>query len=63
MTADQLSDGQTVTTLAGNELEVTIDGGTTMIGDATVTMPDVQAANGVVHAIDTVLVPSMEFGR
>ena len=58
LTADQLSDGMTVTTLAGNELEVSIDGDTVMIGDATVVNPNVQASNGVIHAIDSVLVPA-----
>jgi uncharacterized surface protein with fasciclin (FAS1) repeats len=28
-----------------------------MVGDATVTQPDVDASNGVVHVIDTVLQP------
>lgn len=57
VTSDQLEDGMTVTTLAGNEVEVSIDGDTVMIGDATVTMADVEASNGVIHAIDTVLLP------
>lgn len=29
-----------------------------MVGDATVVMPDVEASNGTIHVIDTVLVPS-----
>lgn len=57
VTSDMLEDGMTVTTLAGNEVEVSIDGDTVMIGDATVTMADVEASNGVIHAIDTVLLP------
>lgn len=57
VTSDMLEDGMTVTTLAGNEVEVSIDGDTVMIGDATVAMADVQASNGVIHAIDAVLLP------
>ena len=30
-----------------------------MVGEATVTQPDIQTDNGVVHAIDTVLVPEI----
>jgi uncharacterized surface protein with fasciclin (FAS1) repeats len=52
-----LSDGQMVTTLQGGELPVEIAGGSVAIGDATVTTPDVAASNGVIHVIDTVLLP------
>ena len=57
MAAD-LSDGQELETVQGDMLTVSIDGDTVMIGDATVTMADVEASNGVIHAIDTVLMPS-----
>ena len=44
--------------LMGSELEVTVgDDSTVMINDATVVMPDIIASNGVIHVIDTVLVP------
>jgi uncharacterized surface protein with fasciclin (FAS1) repeats len=56
MAAD-LEDGQMLETVNGEKLEVSIDGDTVMIGGATVVMPDVDASNGVVHVIDTVLVP------
>jgi uncharacterized surface protein with fasciclin (FAS1) repeats len=56
MAAD-LEDGQMLETVNGEMLEVSIDGDTVMVGDATVVMPDVDASNGVVHVIDTVLVP------
>lgn len=54
-----LTDGMTVTTLAGEELlvEVSAEGEVT-IGGATVVTADVEASNGVVHIIDTVIVPS-----
>ena len=45
------------TTLAGNELAVTVDGDTVSVGGATVTEYDLIADNGVVHVIDMVLTP------
>jgi uncharacterized surface protein with fasciclin (FAS1) repeats len=57
VTSDQLEDGQTVTTLQGGELTVSIDGETVMVGDATVVQADIQAGNGVIHVIDTVPQP------
>ena len=56
MAAD-LSDGQMLETVNGEMLEVSIEGDTVMVGDATVTQADVEASNGVVHVIDTVLQP------
>jgi branched-chain amino acid transport system substrate-binding protein len=50
-----LADGE-VTTLAGLPVTVTL-GDTVMINDATVVVADVVALNGVVHIIDTVLLP------
>ena len=53
-----LSDGMMIETVNGESLEVTInDDGTVMIGDATVVTADIETANGVIHVIDTVLVP------
>ncbi len=55
-----LSDGQMAETLAGLDITVTIDNGMVMINDAMVTVADIEAANGVVHVIDAVLVPAPE---
>jgi uncharacterized surface protein with fasciclin (FAS1) repeats len=55
--SSDLSDGQMVTTLQGGELPVAIADGSVAVGDATVTTPDVAASNGVIHVIDTVLLP------
>jgi transforming growth factor-beta-induced protein len=53
-----LSDGMMIETVNGESLEVTIkDDGTVMIGDATVVTADIETSNGVIHVIDTVLVP------
>jgi uncharacterized surface protein with fasciclin (FAS1) repeats len=50
-------DGQTFTTLNGAPLEVSVDGETVMVGEATVLRYDVVASNGVIHVIDSVLTP------
>jgi uncharacterized surface protein with fasciclin (FAS1) repeats len=47
-----------VTTLAGGEVAVKINGKKVTVGKASVLRADVQASNGVVHIIDTVLVPT-----
>ena len=49
--------GGTLTTLAGTELAITVDGDVVTVGDATVLEVDVVADNGVIHVIDTVLSP------
>jgi len=48
---------QDVTTLMGAFLTVTSDGTTVMAGHATVVTADVLCSNGVIHAIDAVLLP------
>ncbi len=62
--ASDLSDGQTLTSAFGEDLDVSIDGATVTIdtdgiGDgATVTMANLFSRNGVVHKIDKVLLPT-----
>lgn len=55
--AADLSDGQKVTTLNGQELTVSISGGVVKINGATVTAADLAGSNGVIHVIDGVLLP------
>merc|ERR1711935_469183 len=52
-----LENGAKVPTLEGSDATVTIDGMTVMVNDATVTIPDVPATNGIIHVIDGVLIP------
>jgi uncharacterized surface protein with fasciclin (FAS1) repeats len=58
--SSQLSDGQKVKTLNGQELVVSIDGDTVSINGAKVLTADVEATNGVVHIIDSVLLPKAD---
>jgi uncharacterized surface protein with fasciclin (FAS1) repeats len=51
-----LSDGMTATTLNGADLTITTSDGV-KVNDATVTSADIEASNGVIHVIDTVLLP------
>lgn len=52
-----LTDGQKIETVQGEELTVSIKDGKVMINNAEVLTADVDASNGVVHVIDTVLLP------
>ena len=52
-----LSDGQTATTLLGEDIEVSINADGVFINDAQVIIADLEAENGVVHVIDAVLLP------
>mmetsp|Transcript_14174 Transcript_14174/g.40182 ORF Transcript_14174/g.40182 Transcript_14174/m.40182 type:complete len:234 (+) Transcript_14174:582-1283(+) len=60
MMAANLSDGMMADTLLGQELTVTVADGMVMFDNATVTVPDLEAGNGVVHAIDQVLLPNSD---
>ncbi len=44
-------------TVNGETVDVRADGGSVMINDAKVTAADVAASNGVIHVIDTVMLP------
>ena len=53
-----LSDGQTIPTMQGTDVTVSITDGSVYINDAMVVVADIEAANGVVHVISAVLTPS-----
>ncbi len=55
--AKDLSDGQKVKTVNGQDLTVAIHNGEVTINGAKVVIADVDASNGVIHAIDAVLMP------
>src|SRR6056297_839192 len=50
-------DGAMVETLLGEKVEINIENGMVYINDSQVTTTDIEASNGVIHVIDTVLVP------
>ena len=51
------SNGATPTTVNGQPLDIVVRDGTVYVNDAQVVAADVAASNGVIHAIDTVLLP------
>jgi uncharacterized surface protein with fasciclin (FAS1) repeats len=52
-------DGQSVATVNGAEAAISIVGEDVMVNDSTVLTVDVGASNGIIHVIDTVLVPPL----
>ena len=57
MFSDTAAKGATVKTLAGQDLSTKSEGGKVLVGNATVTGADIDTSNGVIHVIDTVLLP------
>lgn len=58
MAADAIAaDGTEVETVNGDTIMVTVVDGNVMIDGATVTTADLEAGNGVVHVIDSVILP------
>ncbi len=51
-----LEDGMSVETVEGGAVTIGVGEGVT-VGDANVVTADIEASNGVIHAIDTVLMP------
>jgi uncharacterized surface protein with fasciclin (FAS1) repeats len=63
MNAADLTDGKKLKTVEGETLTVKASGGKVMLTDAkggtsTVTIADVNQSNGVIHVVDTVLMPA-----
>jgi len=57
VTAAKVMKMSSAKTLEGHDLTVMVNDGTVMVNDAKVIKADVMASNGVIHAIDTVLMP------
>ena len=55
--SSDLEDGQTIPTLQGDDLEITVDGDSVLVNGVAVETADVQTGNGVVHVIGEVLTP------
>jgi uncharacterized surface protein with fasciclin (FAS1) repeats len=53
-----LTEGMKAATVQGGEVTIMLEGGA-KVNDATITTPDIAASNGVIHVIDTVLMPAM----
>ncbi|NAZ36320.1 fasciclin domain-containing protein [Rubellimicrobium sp. CFH 75288] len=54
--SSDLTEGMTAETVQGSEVTFTLEGGP-MINDAMISQPDIEASNGVIHVIDSVIMP------
>lgn len=54
--SSDLSDGQSIKTVNGQEVKVSV-GDNVKVDEAIVTTPDLEASNGVIHVIDSVIMP------
>jgi uncharacterized surface protein with fasciclin (FAS1) repeats len=57
--SSDLKDGMKAKTAQGGEVTISLKDGKAMVNGATVTAADIEASNGVVHVIDTVILPGM----
>ena len=57
VTAEQVVNLTSATTVQGQDVAIKVMDGKVHINDATVTTADVMTSNGVIHIIDTVLLP------
>lgn len=55
--ASQVVKMHSAKTLEGGRVQISVSGGTVMVNNAKVVKADVHATNGVIHVIDTVLMP------
>ena len=55
--SSMLTDGMKLKTVQGEEITITIKGGSVYANDAMVTTPDIATSNGTIHVIDGVLIP------
>lgn len=53
-----LTEGMTAATVNGKDITITLEGGPKVNG-AVISAPDVAASNGVIHVIDSVILPPM----
>jgi uncharacterized surface protein with fasciclin (FAS1) repeats len=57
ITSRYLRDGQTLTTLNGEKLKVTLQNGSYYINGAKILTPNAVSSNGVIHVVDSVIMP------
>jgi uncharacterized surface protein with fasciclin (FAS1) repeats len=55
--SEDVAELASATTVQGQPVAITVSGGNVFVNDAQVIITDVQASNGVIHVIDTVILP------
>ena len=55
--ADQVAKMNSAKTINGESLAISVNGGTVMVDNAKVIKTDIHCSNGVIHAIDSVVLP------
>ena len=55
--ASQVEGLDSAETVSGVRLGISVDGGTVMVDSATVVTTDIMASNGIIHVIDSVVLP------
>jgi uncharacterized surface protein with fasciclin (FAS1) repeats len=55
--ASDLSDGLTAATLQGGDVTFSLSDSAAMVNDATIIVTDIETSNGVIHVIDSVILP------
>jgi|GEM_PF-122373 len=55
--ASDIADMESLTTVQGEDINVTVENGSVMVDNANVTATDIEASNGVIHVIDSVMLP------
>ncbi|RJU81663.1 MAG: fasciclin domain-containing protein [Candidatus Poseidoniales archaeon] len=58
--ASAVTDGMMATMVNGDKVKFGVNGGAVTVGAATVTNADVMSSNGIIHVIDTVLIPPVD---
>jgi len=57
VTAAEVVTMTSATTVNGADLAIRVDNGTVFINDSRVTATDIMASNGIIHVVDTVILP------
>jgi len=58
VTSAQVAALDSATTAQGSDVDIRVADGSVMVNNATVTAADIETSNGIIHVIDTVILPS-----
>jgi len=57
ISSNELRNGASIKTYQGENLTVSVDGNTIKLNNATIKQTDIKCNNGIIHLIDTILMP------